>query len=206
MGHLPHADVPGRNAAARARFAWGVKAAVASGLRPHDRHLAATAATLTDPLTHHTLVRCGAGLVGIDPSGTTGLRGPFTLTAPLVHVREVAPGTAVGYGHTWRAPAWTHLGLVPVGYADGLPRNATGRAEVSVLGHRVPVVGRISMDQVVVDLGRLAVGPGAEVTVLGPGDAGEPTVQDWAGWAGVLPHEVVTGFGARVSRVHRGTA
>ena len=204
MGHLPRADEPAANADARARFTWGVRVAVGCGLRPVDRHLAATAATLTDPLSHHTMVRCGAGLVGIDPSGTTTLRSPFTLSAPLVHVREVAPGTPVGYGHTWRAPTWTRLGLVPVGYADGLPRNASGRASVSVAGRRVPVVGRISMDQLVVDLGDLPVGPGTAVTVLGPGGSGESTVADWAAWSGVLPHEVVTGFGARLRRATTG--
>ena len=161
---------------------------------------AATAATLTDPLTHHTMSRVGAGLVGIDPSRTTRLRGAMTLTAPLVSVRRVRAGTAVGYGHAYRTPVGTYLGLVPLGYADGLPRTASGRAEVTHRGVRRAVVGRISMDQTVVDLGEDGGEPGETVTVFGPGDGGEPTVADWAGWADTLEHEIVTGLGGRVAR------
>ncbi|MGY2873477.1 alanine racemase [Marmoricola sp. URHA0025 HA25] len=202
MGHLPSADVPGdpANLVARTRFAWGVRVARAAGLRPAHRHLAATAATLTDPLSHHTLVRVGAGLVGIDPSGTTPLAGALTLTAPVVAVRRVRAGAGVGYGHLWSAPRPTTLGLLPLGYADGLPRVASGRAEVLVRGCRRPVVGRICMDQAVVDLGDLGVEPGERATVLGPGLAGEPTAREWADWSQTLPHEIVTGFGARVAR------
>ncbi|MCW2843423.1 MAG: alanine racemase [Nocardioides sp.] len=201
MGHLGCADDPADpcNATGRTRFAWGLETARAAGLRPGQRHLAATAATLTDPRSHHTVVRIGAGLVGIDPSGTTRLRPALTLTAPLVSVRRVRAGTTVGYSHTWTAPATTHLGLVPLGYADGLPRAASGRAHVLVRGLRRPVVGRISMDQVVVDLGG-EVAVGETVTVFGPGDAGEPTVAEWAGWAGTIEHEIVTGIGPRVHR------
>jgi alanine racemase len=202
MGHLACADEPGHpaNASGRARFAWGVRVARATGLRPTSRHLAATAAALADPLAHHTLVRVGAGLVGIDPSGRTRLRPAMTLTAPLVTVRRVRAGTSVGYGHTWTAPAATTLGLLPLGYADGLPRSASGCAEVLLRGRRVPVVGRISMDQVVVDLGGEDVALGEPATVFGPGDDGEPTAADWARWSGTIEHEVVTGLGSRVHR------
>ncbi|MBB5791352.1 alanine racemase [Jiangella mangrovi] len=205
MGHLACADVPAdpSNASGRTRFAWGVEVARATGLRPVHRHLAATAATLTDPRTHHTLVRVGAGLFGIDPSGTVRLRPAQTLTAPVVSVRRVRAGTPVGYGHTWTAPAATHLGLLPLGYADGLPRSASGpdgRAEVLVRGRRRRVVGLISMDQAVVDLGDDAVPPGEVATVFGPGDDGEPTAADWAAWAGTIEHEIVTGIGRRVAR------
>jgi alanine racemase len=202
MGHLPCADRPGdpANNRARTRFAWGVKVARASGLRPEHRHLAATAATLTDPRSHHTMVRVGAGLVGIDPAGSATLAGALTLTAPFISVRRVRPGTAVGYGHTWAATDACTLGLLPLGYADGLPLAASGLAEVLVRGERHRIVGRISMDQAVVDLGDLPVQPGETATVLGPGAAGEPTVADWAAWSGTLPHEIVTGFGARIDR------
>jgi alanine racemase len=204
MGHLGCADDPSDpcNATGRTRFAWGLETARLAGLRPTLRHLAATSATLTDPRSHHTVVRIGAGLVGIDPSGTTRLHPALTLTAPLVTVRRVRAGTPVGYSHTWTAPATTHLGLVPLGYADGLPRAASGRAEVLVRGLRRPVVGRISMDQVVVDLGD-EVPVGETVTVFGPGDAGEPTVAEWADWAGTIEHEIVTGIGPRVHRALR---
>jgi alanine racemase len=203
MGHLGCAEDPGDacNRAGADRFALGVAEARGAGLAPRHRHLAATAATLTLPGTHHTMVRIGAGLAGIDPSRTVSLRGGLTLRAPLVAVRTVAAGDAVGYGHTWRAPRPTRLGLLALGYADGLPRLASGRAEVQVHGVRRPVVGRISMDQTVVDLGSLAARPGDPVVVFGPGDAGEPTVADWAGWAETIPHEIVTGIGPRVRRV-----
>ena len=215
MGHLPCADTPGsvRDTAALALFERGVRQATDAGLRPEHRHLAATAATLTDRRSQHTMCRIGAGLVGIDPSGTVPLRQAMSLTAPLVLVREVAPGTPVGYGSTWQAPRATRLGLVALGYADGIPRQASGRAAVLVGGRRRPVVGAVSMDQFVVDLGSHdpvapadadgAGGretPGATVVVFGPGDDGEPTVQDWARWCGTIAHEIITGLGPRVVR------
>jgi alanine racemase len=115
-------------------------------------------------------------------------------------VRRVRAGSGVGYGHTWVAPAATNLALLPIGYADGLPRVASGRAQVLLRGRRRPLVGRISMDQVVVDLGDDEVLPGETATVLGPGAAGEPTVSEWARWADTIEHEVVTGLGARLHR------
>ncbi|WP_141005073.1 alanine racemase [Nocardioides humi] len=210
MGHLGCADDPADecNALGRTRFAWAVEVARSAGLRPRDRHLAATAATLADPRTHHTMSRVGAGLVGIDPSRTTALEPAMTLTAPLVQVRRVRAGTPVGYGHAHRTARATHLGLLPLGYADGLPRVASGSAEVLVRGVRRPVVGRISMDQVVVDLGAAGAEAGETVTVFGPGGpggAGEPTVAEWATWAGTIEHEIVTGIGARVAREVRAT-
>ena len=208
MGHLGCAETPDDecNAMGRTRFVWALEHARAAGLRPRDRHLAATAATLTDPRTHHTMSRVGAGLVGIDPSGTTALRPAMTLTAPVVSVRRVRAGTPVGYAHAHRTAVPTHLGLVPLGYADGLPRVASGRAEVLVRGVRRPVVGLLSMDQLVVDLGDRGVDLGEVVTVFGPGDHGEPTVAEWAGSAGTIEHEIVTGIGARVARRVHGRA
>jgi alanine racemase len=202
MGHLGCADVPADscNGAGRARFAWAVRVARRTGLRPTMRHLAATAATLTDPRTHHEMCRIGAGLVGIDPSRTVSLRPALTLTAPIVALRHVRAGTTVGYRHAWTAEADTSLGLLPVGYADGLPRAASGRAEVMVAGRRRAVAGLISMDQIVVDLGGERIRPGETATVFGPGTAGEPTVEEWAAWAGTIEHEIVTGIGTRVRR------
>ena len=202
MGHLACADDPAHhaNALGRTRFAWGVARAREAGLRPTHRHLAATAATLTDPRSHHTMSRVGAGLVGIDPSSTARLRPALTLTAPVVGVRSVRAGTGVGYGHAFTTARATHLALLPLGYADGLPRAAGGRAEVLVSGRRRPIVGRISMDQVVVDVGDDPPPPGETAVVFGPGDDGEPTVADWATWAGTIEHEIVTGLGNRIRR------
>ena len=207
MGHLPCADRPGdpANEAGKARFDWGLRTARELGLAPVDHHLAATAATVSDPQSHHTMSRIGAGLVGIDESHTAPLRPALTLTAPLVQVRAVDAGTPVGYGHSWHAPRDTRLGLLALGYADGLPRLASNRGEVLVGGHRRPVVGRISMDMTIVDLGPddgpASVAEGELATVFGPGDAGEPTAAEWAGWAETLEHEIVTGLGPRLHRI-----
>lgn len=202
MGHLAVADRPEdpENARERARFAAAVRIAHEAGLRPRHRHLAATAAALHDRASRHTMVRVGAGLVGIDPAGGTDLRGALRLTSSVLSVRAAAAGTPVGYGHTWRAPQPTVLGVVGLGYADGIPRSSSGRGEVLVAGRRCAVVGRVSMDQVVVDLGAEGARPGAQVTVFGPGDAGEPRLEDWARWAGTIPHEIATGVGPRVHR------
>ena len=205
MGHLACSESPAHpaNTAGRKRFEWGLQTAYAAGLRPTVRHLAATAATLTDPNTHYDLVRIGAGLVGIDPSGSTPLRPAMTLTAPVVDVRRVPAGTPVGYGHTWQAPTARTLALIPLGYADGLPRAASGRAEILIGGRRRRVAGRISMDQLVLDLADQPATPGDVVTVFGPGTTGEPTVAEWAAWSDSIPHEIVTGLGARLHRTTR---
>lgn len=196
MGHLPCAEDPSHpsNASGRSRFTRAVRVCRASGLDPRHLHLAATAATLNDPLSHHTMSRIGAGLVGI---GSPALRPGLTLTAPVVSCRSVPAGTPVGYGHTWTTPQPTYLGLIPLGYADGIPFASKG-AQVLVRGRRHPVVGRISMDQTIIDLGPEPVPVGATVTVFG-GDG--PTVAEWAAWAGTLEHEILTGIGPRVLRV-----
>jgi alanine racemase len=202
MGHLACADRPAdpANAAGRDAFARFVATARAAGLDEARCHLAATAATLTDPSSHHDMSRVGAGLVGIDPSGTTPLRAAMTLRAPLVSVRSVPAGTGVGYGHTHVTERRTTLGLLPVGYADGIPRSSSGHGEVLVLGRRRRTVGLVSMDQLVVDLGDAPARPGDVVTLMGPGDDGEPTASEWAAWSQTLPHDVVTGIGPRVAR------
>ncbi|MDF1477790.1 alanine racemase [Leifsonia sp. H3M29-4] len=203
MGHLPCAEDPQHpsNDAGRAAFLEAVVVARRAGLRPRIRHLAATAAALSRPDTRFDASRVGAGLYGIDPIGAGGLRGALTLTAPVVDVRDVPAGTPVGYGHRHVTTAPTRLALVGLGYADGIPRSADV-AEVLVHGRRRPVVGVVSMDQTVIDVGDAAVALGDEVTILGPGDGGEPTVAEWAAWAHTIPHELMTGFGSRVTRVH----
>jgi alanine racemase len=202
MGHLGWADVPSdpANAIGRARFDEAVRIARAHGLSPSTLHLAATAATVTDPRTHHDLCRVGAGLFGIDPSRTVALRPALTLTAPIVSIREVAAGTSVGYGHSYVTRSATRLALLPIGYADGLPRIASGRSSVLVNGRRRPIAGLISMDQTVVDIGADRAALGDVATVWGPGSDGEPTVADWARWASTIEHEIVTGIGSRVAR------
>jgi alanine racemase len=205
MSHLACADTPHDpvNSLQRRRFEEGLRVAELAGLRPAVAHLAATAGALTDVRNHFDLVRVGAGLLGIDPVGGQGLQPAVTLRAPLDGVRRVPAGTPVGYGHTWRAPRDTVLGRIPLGYADGVPRTTTEPLHVGFDGRRCPVVGRVSMDQAVVDLGPLArpgMRVGETVTVFGPGDAGEPRLADWARWSGRLDAELLVGFGPRVRR------
>lgn len=202
MGHLGWADTPSDplNAIGRRRFEAAIRAAREHGLAPTTRHLAATAATVTDPRTHYDICRVGAGLFGIDPSRTTQLRPALTLTAPVVSVREIAAGTPVGYGRTYVTRRSTRLALLPIGYADGLRRIASSRASVLMNGRRRPVAGLISMDQTVIDVGSDPIELGQLATVFGPGDSGEPTVADWARWASTIEHEIVTGIGPRAVR------
>ncbi|MFB8189169.1 alanine racemase [Microbacterium sp. NPDC055988] len=202
MGHLPRADEadPAANAAAVRRMRHGRDAVLRAGFGPVLVHLAATSGALTDPATHFDLVRVGAGLVGIDPSETTVLAGASRWTAPVVHSALVPAGTAVGYGGTHTADRETHLSVVGVGYADGIPRELAPGAGVEIGGVRHPIVGRISMDQIVVDTGSALFPRGAVATVFGPEGGAVPSVQEWARWAGTIPHTIVTGIGARVQR------
>jgi len=183
-------------------FDEAVAVARAAGLRPRIRHLANSAAALGAPETHYELVRPGIGLYGVepDPGRVHGLRGAMTVRARLILVKRVPAGSGVSYGHEYVTDRDTTLALVPLGYADGLPWAAAGRAEVSIGGRRYPVAGRIAMDQFVVDVGDACPRLGDEVVVFGPGAGGEPTVADWARWAGTVPHEIVTGIGPRVAR------
>ena len=208
MGHMSSADLPEdrQNDRERLVFRNAVRTARRRSLRPAVTHLAATAATLTGVGDGHDLHRIGAGLFGIDPSGTTDvLRPALTLRTRVVATRTVPAGTGVGYGHDHTAAHCTTLALLPLGYGDGLPRAAAHRAEVLLAGRRRPVVGRFSMDMLVVDTGGDDVLPGSVATVFGPGGDGEPTVAEWAGWASTIPHEIVVAVGARSARVLRTT-
>jgi alanine racemase len=202
MGHLPLADQadPGANAPAVSRMRRARRAVAAAGLDVPLTHLAATAGTLTDPATHFDMVRVGAGLVGIDPSGTTELHGASRLTAPVTHSATVEAGTPVGYGGTYVTDRSTNLSVVPLGYADGIPREISPDACVEIRGRCHPVVGRVSMDQIVIDTGADYVPLGTTATVFGPPDGVTPTVRDWARWAATIPHTLVTGIGPRVRR------
>jgi alanine racemase len=201
--HLSHGGEPDAVATHRQllMFRVGVDIARAAGLRPEVLHLANTAAVQANPRhTAHDLVRVGAGLYGIGD----GLRPALTLRSRVVQVRRVPAGRGVGYDHVGRTTRDTHLALIPLGYADGVPRVTTGRASVWVGGRLAPLIGRVCMDQVVADVGPDPVSVGTDVIVLGPGEHGEPTARDWAGWAGTNEHEIYTGIGARVARRHVG--
>ncbi|WAL64679.1 alanine racemase [Amycolatopsis cynarae] len=202
MGHLPLADRadPEANAPAVSRLRQAGNAVTAAGLEVPLTHLAATSGTLTDPATHFGMVRLGAGLVGIDPSETTELHGASRLTAPVVHSATVEAGTPVGYGGTYVTGTSANLSVLPLGYADGIPREISPDASVEIHGRRHRVVGRVSMDQIVIDTGADHVPLGTTATVFGPPDGIAPTIRDWARWAGTIPHTIVTGIGPRVNR------
>jgi len=178
------------------------------------RHLANSGAVLSGAAREYgfdfEIVRSGIALYGITPGVDLGtspdlqLTPAMTLIARLAQVKQVPEGHGVSYGHTWHAPHDTHLGLVPVGYADGLPRTAKDAEVLVARGgdwHRYPIVGRIAMDQCVVDLGA-GTPPevGSSVVIFGSGDRGEPTAEDWAQWAGTIGYEIVTRIGERVPR------
>lgn len=202
MGHLPRADEgdPEANAAAVLRMRQGRDAVLRAGLGPVLVHLAATSGALTDPATHFGMVRIGAGLVGIDPSERTVLTGASRWTAPVVHSALVPARTAVGYAGAYVTDRETHLVVVGVGYADGIPRELAPEAGVEIGGMRHPIVGRVSMDQIVVDTGEAGFPRGTIATVFGPEGGAVPSVQEWARWADSIPHTIVTGIGTRVQR------
>ncbi|MEU3859085.1 alanine racemase [Streptomyces sp. NPDC028722] len=208
--HFACADEPGHPsvAAQLGRFREMVADAEERGVRPEVRHIANSPAALTLPESHFDLVRTGIALYGISPSpelGTPadlGLRPVMTLSASLALVKRVPGGHGVSYGHHYVTPGPTTLGLVPVGYADGIPRHASGTGPVLVDGKWRTVAGRVAMDQFVVDLGGDEPPVGAEAVLFGPGDRGEPTAEDWAQACGTIAYEIVTRIGTRVPRVH----
>ncbi|MFI0404762.1 alanine racemase [Actinomadura sp. 3N508] len=202
MGHLALSDQadPVANAGAVAGMREARRAVRAAGLGSPPAHLAATSGALTDPATHFGMVRVGAGLVGIDPSGTVEMHGASRLTAPIVHTSEVPAGTPVGYAGAYVTDRATHLSVLPIGYADGIPRECSPQAGVEIGGRRFPLAGRVSMDQIVIDTGAVAFPPGTSATVFGPDGGATPTIGDWARWAGTIPHTIVTGIGPRVKR------
>jgi alanine racemase len=212
--HLAYADAPGHPTIARQRAAYAEALEVANraGLRPQLRHLANSAATLVLPETHYDLVRPGVAVYGLSPGpevGTAdslGLRPAMTLRAKVALAKQVGAGQGVSYGHRYTTDRATRLALVPLGYADGIPRNATNVGPVEVAGHRFTVSGTVCMDQFVVDVGDTAVEAGDDVVVFGPGDAGGPTADDWAVATGTINYEIVTRIGPRVPRVYVGAS
>ncbi|NUV54956.1 alanine racemase [Streptomyces coelicolor] len=208
--HFACADEPGHPsiAAQLLTFREMVAYAEAQGVEPEVRHIANSPATLTLPESHFDLVRPGIAMYGVSPSpeiGTPmelGLRPAMTLTASLALVKNVPGGHGVSYGHHYVTAGATTLGLVPLGYADGIPRHASGGGPVLVEGKWRTVAGRVAMDQFVVDLGGDEPGEGAEAVLFGPGDRGEPTAEDWAQASGTIAYEIVTRIGSRVPRLY----
>ncbi|AXG78255.1 alanine racemase [Streptomyces paludis] len=208
--HFACADEPGHPSIARQLDVFHGMLAYAEkeGVTPEVRHIANSPAALTLPESYFDLVRTGVAMYGLSPSpeigvpADFGLRPVMTLAASVALVKGVPAGHGVSYGHRYVTPAETHLGLIPLGYADGIPRHASGRGPVLVGGVRRRVAGTVAMDQFVVDLGADTPEPGAEAILFGPGDRGEPTAEDWARAADTIAYEIVTRIGARVPRVY----
>ena len=207
--HFVYADEPGHPTIARqiAAFTDALDEAQRAGITPQLRHLANSAATLTLPAAHFDLVRPGMAVYGLSPvpqRGDFGLTPAMTVRAEIANVKRVRAGEGVSYGHAYTTDRETTLALVPLGYADGVPRAATNLGPVSINGVRGTVSGRVCMDQFVVDVGDLRVAPGDVAVLFGSGASGEPLAQDWADAIGTIHYEIVTRIGPRVARRYVG--
>jgi alanine racemase len=208
--HFAYADAPGHPTIARqlGGFHDALEVADRAGLRPEVRHLANSAATLSLPEAHFDLVRPGIAVYGLSPianwPAASGLRPAMTLQARVVLVKRVPAGSGVSYGHQFVTDRDTTLALVPLGYADGIPRAASNVGPVWVAGARRAISGRVCMDQIVVAVGDDPVTAGDLALVFGPGDRGEPTADDWATVLDTINYEIVTRIGSRVPRTYVG--
>jgi alanine racemase len=211
--HFVYADEPTHPTvrSQEEQFAQAVQDVERAGCALEVRHIANSAATLTNPGAAYDLVRPGLAVYGLSPvpdlgdPASFGLTPAMTLTADLAVTKVVPAGQGLSYGHQYVTTADTTVGLVPIGYADGVPRNATNAGPVSVGGIRHTIAGRVCMDQFVLDLGP---GSGAQagdpVTLFGTGESGEPTAQDWADATDTISYEIVARIGSRVPRVYLG--
>jgi alanine racemase len=182
-----------------------VVAAVRSGHADVIVHAANSAAVLRDRRAHFDMVRCGIAIYGLDPFGedpaARGLEPALSLHSYVADVKRFAPGDSAGYGRSWRAPAETFVGVLPIGYGDGVRRGLSNNAEVLVEGRRYPLVGTVSMDNLTIDLGPdPAVGPGAEATLIGVQGSERILAEDLARALGTINYEVTCGISARVPR------
>lgn len=216
MSHFAWADAPAHPTvrAQAAAFSEAVQQAEELGARFQVRHLANSAATVTNPQAHLDLVRPGLAVYGLSPvpdlagPAELGLRPAMSLFGRVALVKRVPAGSGVSYGHAYTTSAETTLALVPLGYADGLPRQAGNAGPMALRGRRYTIAGRVCMDQVVLDLGdpdnATGVVPGDLVGIFGDLADGLPGAQDWAEAAGTISYEIVTRLGGRVPRRHVG--
>ena len=192
-----------------ARLEEAVALLRAAGSDPELVHLAASAATLRSPHLHFNTVRVGVAAYGLSPFADTtsaqlGLIPAMTLRSEIVALRGVPAGTGVSYGFNHVCEVATTLALVPMGYADGMPRALNGAgAWVTVAGEPRPIVGRIGMDQFIVDVGPLAgrIELGTPVILFGDPELGHPPVEIWSGLMRTINYEIVASIGPRVRRV-----
>ncbi len=212
--HLASADEPDSPATDQQLQAFrdGLAQAESLGVQPRLRHLAASAGTVAFPATHFDMVRCGIGIYGLTPGpalGTAtelGLRPAMTLRARVVLSKVVPADHGISYGHTYRTAQQTRLALVPLGYADGIPRAGSGRLPVRVADRIFNVAGRVAMDQFVLDVGDAPIAAGDVVELFGSGLSGGPTADQWADATGTIGYEIVTRIGPRVPRKYLGVA
>jgi alanine racemase len=208
--HFAHADSPEHPTVLRQQERLFEAAAEAEreGCRPELRHLANSAATLLHSAAHADLVRPGIAMYGLSPvpqvDDDFGLRPVMSLRMRLALVKGLPAGQGISYGHLYAPEQDTVVGLVPAGYADGIPRNATNVGPVRVGETRTRIAGRVCMDQFVVDLGPGATAKAGDVVTLFGGAPGEPTAQDWAEATDTISYEIVTRVGSRVPRIHVG--
>ena len=208
--HFACADIPGHPAIGQQleAFRAAVAAAERAGARPEIRHLANGPATLNLPESYFDLVRPGGAVFGLStvPGGAPGwLRPAMTLRARLIQVKRVPDGTPVSYAHRYSTSGETTLGVLPLGYNEGIPRHATNAAGLlSVRGRRVSIAGTVNLNHIILDLGDSRADAGDEVVVFGPGDRGEATAQEWADALGTISYEIVTRFTGKVPRTYSG--
>jgi alanine racemase len=213
MSHLACGDDPDSpvNDLQDQRFSELRAQAGDAGVEFEVAHLCNSPAAMTRPDLAYDMVRPGIAVYGQTPipaRGDMGLQPAMTLRCPVALIRSIKAGDGVSYGHTWIADRDTTVALLPIGYADGVFRSLSGRIDVMINGRRRRNVGRICMDQFVVDLGPgpVDVAEGDDAILFGPGAHGEPTAQDWAELLDTINYEVVTSPRGRVSRVYRGSA
>ena len=210
--HFARADEPDElmNQEQLSLFEEKVNQAKAAGIDAQFIHIANSAALFTNKSSHKNIIRSGIALFGLSPdiktigdSSSLGLKPAMKLKAKLNLVKEVKAGSSVGYGGTAVLKSDTKLGVVALGYADGIPRNTNNLAGVFVAKKRAPIIGRVSMDQFVVDLGITSTAKtGDEVIVFGDGSSGEYTVDEWAKAANTINYEIITRIGPRVPRIY----
>lgn len=207
--HLACADIPGHPSvdAQLEAFKAALGQARGAGVTPLVRHLANTPALLSRPDTWFDLVRPGGGVTGLCtlPGGPPDwLRPAMTVRTQFVQVKNVPGSIGVSYGHRYHTSAPTTLGLIPLGYNEGIPRNARNTAPVFARGRRMTISGTVCMNQCVIDTHDAGVETGDEVVLFGPGDRGEPTAQEWADLLETLSYDIVTRFTGKIPRSYSG--
>ncbi len=206
FSHLACADAPDITSA-RGQVAAFHECCLRLEARGHrlTKHIANTAAILALPESHLDIVRLGLGLYGMYPAphmkSMVKLHPAMSLRSQLSYVKWVEDGTPIGYGWTYRAAGQRQIATVPIGYADGYSRQLSNRGQALLAGQRVPLVGRVCMDQCMFDVTAVAAKPGDEIVLLGRAGQDEISVDEVAAWMGTINYEVTCLISRRVPRV-----